>query len=88
MPSWVCLASTRQIGWLLSFFGKKIGDYPFYVHVTPFLYFVLYTFLLRQAIMDITQSRDDPAKKKRIENWYIAISVAVYLVSYYFETRR
>ena len=77
-----------QIGWLLSLFGKKIGDYPFYVHVIPFLYFVLYTFLLRQAIMDITQSRDDPAKKKRIENWYIAISVAVYLVSYYFETRR
>src|SRR5262245_2065722 len=27
-----------QIGWLLSFFGKKIGDYPFYVHAIPFLY--------------------------------------------------
>jgi hypothetical protein len=77
-----------QMGWLLSFFGKKIGDYPFYVHVIPFLYFVLYTFLLRHAVMDITQSREDPERKKRIENCYIAISVAVYLISYYLETRR
>src|ERR1044071_8747038 len=49
-----------QISWLLSFFGKRIGDYPFYVHVIPFLYYVLYTFLLRHMVMDITQSREDP----------------------------
>ncbi len=77
-----------QIGWLLSFFGKKIGDYPFYVHVIPFLYFVLYTFLLRHAVMDITQSRDDPVRKKRSENYYIAISVAVYVISYFLEKQR
>lgn len=77
-----------QIGWLLSLFGKKIGDYPFYVHVIPFLYFVLYTFLLRHAVMDLTQSREDPEKKKFVENAYIAISVAVYVLTYYFETRR
>jgi hypothetical protein len=77
-----------QIGWLLSLFGKKIGDYPFYVHVIPFLYFVLYTFLLRHAVTDITQSREDPQRKKRSDNYYIALSVAVYLISYWLETRR
>jgi hypothetical protein len=77
-----------QIGWLLSIFGKQIGDYPFYVHVIPFLYFVLYTFLLRHAVLDLTQSREDPGKKKRVEYGYIAIAVAVYLISYYFEIRR
>jgi hypothetical protein len=76
-----------QIGWLLSCFGKKIGDYPYYVHVIPFLYFVLYTFLLRHAVMDLTQSREDPVKKKRTENGYIAISVAVYVGSYWLEHR-
>ncbi len=45
-----------QIGWLLSRFGRRISDYPLYVHVIPFLYFVLYTFLLRHAVLDITQS--------------------------------
>jgi hypothetical protein len=76
-----------QIGWLLSFLGKRIQDYPFYVHVIPFLYFVLYTFLLRHAVVDITQSREDPKRRKFIENCYIAISVAVYLISCYFEIR-
>jgi hypothetical protein len=77
-----------QIGWLLSFFGKRIQDYPFYVHVIPFLYFVLYTFLLRHAVVDITQSREDPKRRKLIENGYIALSVAVYLISCYLESRR
>ena len=76
-----------QMGWLLSKFGKRIGDYPFYVHVIPFLYFVLYTFLLRHALMDLTQSREDPVKRQRFENAYIALSVAVYLISSYIEIR-
>ena len=77
-----------QIGWLLSFFGKEIGDYPYYVHVIPFLYFVLYTFLLRHAVMDITQARDDPQRTKLVQNCYIALSVAVYWVSHWLESRR
>ena len=77
-----------QIGWLLSFFGKTAGDYPVYVHVIPFLYFVLYTFLLRHAVMDLTRSREEPGKKRRTGYGYIGLSVAVYLISYYFETRR
>jgi hypothetical protein len=55
-----------QIGWLLSLVGKNISDYPYYVHVIPFLYYVLYTFLIRQAVLDITQSREDPIKR----NWW------------------
>lgn len=71
-----------QIGWLLSLFGRKIGDYPLYRHVTPFLYFVLYTFLLRQAVLDLTKSRDNGAKKKKVEFTYVALSVTFYLVFY------
>jgi len=76
-----------QIGWLLSCFGKRIGDYPVYVHVVPFLYFVLYTFLIRHAVIDITQSRENPEKKNLVEDCYIAISVAIYMISYYWERR-
>jgi hypothetical protein len=72
-----------QINWLLSFFGKKIGDYPFYVHVIPFLYYVLYTFLLRHAVLDITQSWENPAKRKIVENCYVALSVVVYLILFF-----
>ena len=72
-----------QIGWLLSLFGRNIDDYPIYVHVVPFLYYVLYTFLLRHAILDITQSREDEQKKTMVEYVYIVVSVAIYVLSYY-----
>ena len=76
-----------QIGWLLSLFGRKIEDYPVYVHVIPFLYFVLYMFLIRHALLDLTQSREDANKKARVEYGYIAVSVATFVVSYYLERR-
>ncbi len=76
-----------QIGWLLSLFGKKIGDYPFYVHVVPFLYYTLYTFLIRHALLDLTQAREDENKKQTVEYSYIAVSVAISLASYYMEHR-
>ena len=77
-----------QIGWLLSLLGKKIENYPLYVHLIPFLYFVLYTFLLRHAVIDITQSRENPKRKSIIENCYIAFSIAVYFVSNRWEQLR
>jgi hypothetical protein len=79
------LAIYSQIGWLLSFFGKKIGDYPSYVHVIPFLYFVLYTFLIRHAVLDLMKAREDDIKKKKVEFGYVATSVAVYAISYFLE---
>ena len=73
------LAIYSQIGWLLSLFEKEVSDYPFYVHVIPFLYFVLYTFLIRQAVVDFSGSRNNPHRKKVVEFAYVAISVAFYL---------
>ena len=71
-----------QIGWMLSLFGKEISDYPFHVHVIPFLYFVLYTFLLRQAVLDITHAREDDEKQRRVEYGYVAVLVVAYAISY------
>jgi len=68
-----------QIGWLVSLFGREISDYPFYVHVIPFLYFVLYTFLIRQAILDLTRSRENERRRKHVEYAYIASLVLFYL---------
>ena len=76
-----------QIGWLLSLMGKKVSDYTFNVHVIPFIYYVLYTFLLRQAVLDLTNSREDPVKQKRAETFFIAFSLVVSAISYY-ATRR
>lgn len=76
-----------QIDWLLSLVGRKASDYPVYVHVIPFLYFVLYTFLLRHAITDLTGSREAPARKTFVEYAYVAVSVLVYVAAHYLEHR-
>ena len=72
-----------QIGWILSLFGKEISDYPLYVHVIPVLYFVLYTFLLRQAVLDITHAREDAEKQRRVEQGYVVVLVVAYAISYF-----
>ena len=68
-----------QIGWLLSLYGKDIDNYAWYRHITPFLYYVLYTFLLWQLVVDLTRSRNNPARKRKVEYVYIAVSLAVYV---------
>jgi len=76
-----------QIAWLLSLTGRKAGDYPVYVHVIPFLYFTLYTFLLRHAITDLTNSRDNPARRLIADRAYVVGSVLVYVGAWVLERR-
>lgn len=68
-----------QIDWILSFFGKSADQYPFYIHLIPALYFILYTFLVRQVVLDLFDGRDDAARRKKVEYAYVTISTATYL---------
>jgi hypothetical protein len=72
-----------QIDLILGLFGKRADDFPAIVHVIPFLYYVLYTFLLYQMVLDLTGARGDPAKKRLVENFYIAGSLVVYGFLYF-----
>lgn len=67
-----------EIRYILSWFGKSIDDFQVAVHVTPFLYYILYTFLLRQMLIDLTRSRDKPGRKRLVEMLYVVVSLAVY----------
>ena len=68
-----------EIDWILSLFNKHVEDFAWYVHVIPFLYYILYTFLLRQAVIDISGSRNNPARMKLINFAYVGISLLFYL---------
>jgi hypothetical protein len=74
-----------QIDWILSLFGKRVGDFPPYVHVIPVLYFVLYTFLIRHAVSDLLGAEDDETKRRRFQYGYIGGSVLVYLALRFIE---
>lgn len=67
-----------QIDWILSFFGKHARDYSVFVHFIPFFYYVLYTFLLHQMVLDIFKARSDEQRRRRIDLAYIVVSVLVY----------
>lgn len=67
-----------QVGWILERFGKRVADYPWQVHVVPFLYYVLYTFLLRQFLIDITRSRDNPHRRSLVDALYVVVSLVTY----------
>ena len=70
---------STEIAWLLGLFGRSPGDYPWYRHIVPFGYYVLYTFLVRHMLLDATSSRDDPERRQRIERYYIWGSALLYL---------
>jgi len=72
-----------QVGWLLSVFGKNIKDVPLYIHVIPFLYFVLYTFLIRHAFLDLLKAREDKGRVKFANATYVLVSIAVNLAFFF-----
>jgi hypothetical protein len=71
-----------QIDWLLSLFGARVADFEWYVHVIPVLYFILYTFLIRHAVLDLLGARDDDVKRSRVEWGYVGGSLLVYAVAH------
>ena len=59
-------------------FGKDIHSYPWYMNITPVLYYVLYTFLLRQFLIDLTHCRDKTETRKLVNIVYVTCSLLVY----------
>lgn len=72
-----------QIDWILSMFGKQASDFSAAVHFIPFLYYVLYTFLLHQMVIDIFNGRSDDRRRQVIDIAYIVLSVLVYIAIWF-----
>lgn len=66
------------VGASLSLIDRDIHSYPLYRHVLPFVFYVLYSFLLRQAFLDIMNAREDNARRRIAELFYVGISLAAY----------
>lgn len=68
-----------EIRILLSWAGKDINSFPIYVHVIPFLYYILYMFLLRQIFIEVTGSRADNARSEKVSYIYLFVSLLIYI---------
>jgi hypothetical protein len=71
-----------QVAWIMERLGKDIHQVRWYVHLVPFLYYVLYVFLIRQAFLDLFDARRNPARRARAETAYVVISLAICAVFY------
>ncbi len=69
-----------QLGWILAIFDKTLADYSIVRHTVPFLYYVLYTFLLHRAVLDFGGGSNDEAKRRTLNWYYVVFSIAIYLV--------
>lgn len=67
-----------QIDWILSRFGKDASDYSWKVHLIPFLYYVLYTFLLYHLVLEVTGANRDTGRKRLVEFGYVLVSILIY----------
>ena len=76
-----------QVGWLLSLFHKNLADYPWHRDIVPFLYFVLYSFLVRHALLDLTGAREDEAKTTWVGYLYIAVSLTLSVITFFLGRR-
>lgn len=71
-----------QIDLILSLFGKQAEDFSWQVHLIPFLYYVLYTFLLYQLILEVSGARKSAVRKRIVEGVYVIGSITVYSLIY------
>lgn len=67
-----------QIDWILSAFGKSAADFSAVLHFIPFLYYVLYTFLLHQMVLDLFKTRSNPSRRRIVDLLYILFSIVIY----------
>ncbi len=70
-----------QIDWILGWFDKTVDDFAWYVHVIPFLYYIMYTFLLRQALIDGLGVREQE-RESQVNGMYVVVSVVAYSAFY------
>lgn len=73
------LGIMSHLDWILARFGKTAADYAAHVHVIPFIYYVLYTFLLRRLVLHILRAQEGTRKKVIIDIGYVAVSLLVYV---------
>lgn len=70
-----------QLGWILEKTGKSPHDFPNHYHIIPGIYFVLYTFLLRRALLHILRAKEGTKKRVLVEIGYVVFTVIYFLCS-------
>lgn len=70
-----------EMDWILSVFAKTMDDFAWKFHVIPMIYYVLYTFLIRQMLIDVLGARANTDRRKLANLTYVVLTLVVYFAS-------
>lgn len=51
---------------ILGLFGRQFSELPWAVHAVPTMFFMIYTFFLRQAVLDLNDARENPQPTEKM----------------------
>lgn len=73
-----------EINWILNAaFDKSVNDFSYHHHIMPFIYYVLYTFLLRQGLLDMFKAHLSETRRQIVNTVYVAVSLLIYSILYW-----
>lgn len=64
------------------YFDKDISDFAWYVHVIPFTYYIMYTFLIYQTILLLGRADKSTTRRTIIEVAYALFTLGIYYAIY------
>ena len=75
-----------ELDWVLSYlYDKNLSDFPIYYHIIPCAHYILLTFVLRQAVIDTFNSRDNKARRKYVNLGFVLVTLTVYITFYFID---
>lgn len=68
----------KELDILLYYFGKDFHSFSAIVHVAPIIYYVFFTFLIRQAAIDFCNARNKFERERLVNIVYVLVSLLFY----------
>ena len=82
LSGFVMAYSNNGPGLIFLYLHAGFADYFWEVRLIAFLYYLLYTFLLCQMVLDVSGARSYPQRRRLVESFYVGASLLVYGIIY------
>ncbi|EKE29455.1 MAG: hypothetical protein ACD_2C00172G0003 [uncultured bacterium (gcode 4)] len=75
---WLEILAAKAIDWTKEF--KTFDSMPMYYHLIPATYFIMWTFLVKNVIIDLIWARNNPEKMNLTYKLFYAISLLIFIL--------
>ena len=73
-----------ELDWVLSYFyDKSLSDFNVFFHIIPCVHYIMFTFVLRQAVIDSFHARYNLKRREYVNLGFTLISTILYVALYF-----